>query len=197
MVAREPLTQRRQQLMDAAQTVVATAGLRGLTHRAVDRQAGLPEGSCSAYYRTRQALLIGVATAVSDQLQADVSALSEQLAAHRATHEDDDAEYAASRITQTFLAWLAGPELLVTRLELTLEGLRTEALGAQMSGLREQLIDLVERTIADQPDARVRAQTVVAALDGVLLAALRQPRARRKPFLQASLARLLSALHES
>ena len=33
-----------------------TQGLRGLTHRAVDRRAGLPEGSCSAYLRTRRAL---------------------------------------------------------------------------------------------------------------------------------------------
>ena len=32
-------------------------GLRGLTHRAVDAEAGLPEGSCSAYMRTRVALL--------------------------------------------------------------------------------------------------------------------------------------------
>ncbi|WP_217140048.1 TetR/AcrR family transcriptional regulator [Streptomyces sp. AC627_RSS907] len=50
-------TDRRTHLADAAIGVLAESGLRGLTHRAVDRAAGLPPGSTSAYYRTRQALL--------------------------------------------------------------------------------------------------------------------------------------------
>ena len=44
-------------LLAAAVRVLATGGLRGLTHRAVDSEAGLPQGSCSAYMRTRLALL--------------------------------------------------------------------------------------------------------------------------------------------
>ena len=47
------LSPRRRRILDAATVVVADHGLRGLTHRAVDREAGLPEGSCSAYFRTR------------------------------------------------------------------------------------------------------------------------------------------------
>jgi hypothetical protein len=42
---------------DAAITVLAADGMRGLTHRAVDRAAGLPVGSTSYYARTRAALL--------------------------------------------------------------------------------------------------------------------------------------------
>jgi DNA-binding transcriptional regulator YbjK len=42
---------------DAAITVIAADGMRGLTHRAVDRAAGLPVGSTSYYARTRAALL--------------------------------------------------------------------------------------------------------------------------------------------
>ncbi|TQK86618.1 TetR family transcriptional regulator [Streptomyces puniciscabiei] len=48
---------RRTLLADAAIAVLADAGVRGLTHRAVDRAAQLPPGTTSAYYRTRQALL--------------------------------------------------------------------------------------------------------------------------------------------
>src|SRR5882762_7629376 len=48
---------RRRRLADAAIDTLATAGMRGLTHRSVDRAAGLPEGSCSYYFRTRHALL--------------------------------------------------------------------------------------------------------------------------------------------
>lgn len=50
-------TDRRTLLADAAIGVLADAGMRGLTHRAVDRAAQLPPGTTSAYYRTRQALL--------------------------------------------------------------------------------------------------------------------------------------------
>ncbi|WP_433447632.1 TetR/AcrR family transcriptional regulator [Streptomyces sp. CA-142005] len=50
-------TDRRTLLADAAIGVLADAGLRGLTHRAVDRAAQLPPGTTSAYFRTRQALL--------------------------------------------------------------------------------------------------------------------------------------------
>lgn len=42
---------------DAAIEVIAAEGMRGLTHRAVDRFAGLPAGSTSYYARTRAALL--------------------------------------------------------------------------------------------------------------------------------------------
>ncbi|WP_328946647.1 TetR family transcriptional regulator C-terminal domain-containing protein [Streptomyces sp. NBC_00250] len=48
---------RRTLLADTAIDVLAEHGMRGLTHRAVDRAAGLPPGTTSAYYRTRQALL--------------------------------------------------------------------------------------------------------------------------------------------
>ncbi|MEU0743624.1 TetR family transcriptional regulator C-terminal domain-containing protein [Streptomyces sp. NPDC006134] len=50
-------TDRRTVLADAAIDVLAHHGMRGLTHRAVDRAAGMPSGTTSAYYRTRQALL--------------------------------------------------------------------------------------------------------------------------------------------
>ena len=65
--------------MDAATKVVADQGLRGLTHRAVDREAGLSEGSCSAYYRTRQALQLGLAEHVAGTLTEDVVALASEL----------------------------------------------------------------------------------------------------------------------
>ncbi len=42
---------------DAAVTVLARDGLRGLTHRAVDAEAGLPDGSTSNCFRSRSALL--------------------------------------------------------------------------------------------------------------------------------------------
>ncbi|MDQ3403635.1 MAG: TetR family transcriptional regulator, partial [Actinomycetota bacterium] len=49
--------ERRARIADAAISTLAKEGMRGLTHRAVDQAAELPQGSCSYYFRTRQALL--------------------------------------------------------------------------------------------------------------------------------------------
>ena len=73
------LTPRRRELLEAAVHVVADEGLRGLTHRAVDRRAGLPEGTCSAYLRTRQALQVAVTQYVAAALTADVDRLAAEL----------------------------------------------------------------------------------------------------------------------
>ena len=51
---------RERRLLDAAIDVLGTRGMRQLTHRAVDAAAGLPIGSTSNRFRTRDALLIGV-----------------------------------------------------------------------------------------------------------------------------------------
>src|SRR6478735_1363909 len=68
-----PFTPRQQQLLAAAARVVARSGLRGLTHRAVDAEAGLPEGSCSAYMRTRVALLTRLTEYVTSQFARDIA----------------------------------------------------------------------------------------------------------------------------
>lgn len=53
-----PMTPPRLTLIaDAAIALIAERGLRGLTHRAVDEEAGLPAGSTSNLARTRAALL--------------------------------------------------------------------------------------------------------------------------------------------
>jgi DNA-binding transcriptional regulator YbjK len=51
---------RREQVLDAAITVLGTQGVRGVTHRAVDAEAGVPQGTTSNHFRTRDALFEGV-----------------------------------------------------------------------------------------------------------------------------------------
>ncbi|WP_395110959.1 TetR/AcrR family transcriptional regulator [Actinomadura sp. SCN-SB] len=53
--------ERRDHLRDAAIEVLANAGGRGLTHRAVDAAAGVPSGTAKNYFPTRDALLRGIA----------------------------------------------------------------------------------------------------------------------------------------
>ena len=54
------MADRRTLLLDAALELVGAPGMRGLTHRAVDAAAGLPPGSTSNYFRTREALMFGI-----------------------------------------------------------------------------------------------------------------------------------------
>ena len=51
---------RRDDLLDAAICVLGEHGIHALTHRAVDAAAGLPAGSASNHFRTRDALLNAV-----------------------------------------------------------------------------------------------------------------------------------------
>lgn len=51
---------RREELLDAAITVLGERGIHALTHRAVDAAAGLPAGAASNHFRTRDALLNAV-----------------------------------------------------------------------------------------------------------------------------------------
>lgn len=55
------MLERRTHLLDAAIEIVGTQGMRGLTHRAVDAAARVPPGSTSNHFRTREALLLGIA----------------------------------------------------------------------------------------------------------------------------------------
>jgi DNA-binding transcriptional regulator YbjK len=58
---------RSDQLLDAAITVLGTRGARYLTHRAVDAAAGLPAGSTSNNFRTRDALVVGIIRRVAER----------------------------------------------------------------------------------------------------------------------------------
>lgn len=57
----------RARAVEAAIELVGTGGLRALTHARVDEQAGLPKGSTSNYFRTRDALLAGVADGILER----------------------------------------------------------------------------------------------------------------------------------
>ena len=188
-----PQSPRRREILDAAVVVLAEHGLKGLTHRGIDRAAGLPEGSSSAYFRSRAALQQAVAEHVSDQLVRDVAALSGTLASG-----DHSVDRAVRETGALFRGWLARPELVLARLELTLAATRDDDLATTMTAWRAQLVELVRRTLqaGGRPDDATHAATVVAALDGVLMAALLRPARQRPAFLRSSLELLLGTLVE-
>jgi AcrR family transcriptional regulator len=187
------LSPRRRRLMAAATEVVAEQGLRGLTHRAVDRAAGLSEGSCSAYYRTRQALQQGLAEYVASTAAGDVASLTEDL---RVCGPDDDRKVELT--TRLFLRWLTERDVLLARLELELAATRDPGLAAVLTEWRQRLVGIVGAIMTDRgvTESDRRAEVLVAALDGVLLTALLRPARSRRTFVTGSLERLMGGLAE-
>jgi DNA-binding transcriptional regulator YbjK len=53
-------------LLDAAIQVLGGCGMRALTHRAVDAEAGVTAGSAANYFPTRESLLEAIADRVSE-----------------------------------------------------------------------------------------------------------------------------------
>lgn len=58
--------ERRTQILDTAIDILCDDGVGGLTHRQVDSRAGVPAGTTSNYFRTRQALLEATAARTVD-----------------------------------------------------------------------------------------------------------------------------------
>ena len=69
---------RSEQLLDVAIDLLGTEGVRAVTHRAVDARAGLPIGSASNYFRSRDALFTAMAERVTVR---DLAMLESHLAA--------------------------------------------------------------------------------------------------------------------
>ncbi|MFJ6612651.1 TetR/AcrR family transcriptional regulator [Streptomyces sp. NPDC091289] len=139
-----PLPDRRDLIADAAITTVATAGLRGLTHRAVDAAAGLPSGSTSYYFRTRSALISACYLRLAELSVADVGRWE-------AEHGPTDPDSAAEALAALLHHWLTVErDRQLARFELSLEATRRPELRA----------DLLTAGLA----ARSKAASVLAAL---------------------------------
>ncbi len=105
-------------LADAGLSVLASQGMRGLTHRAVDAEAGVPQGTCSNYFRTRELLIAALGRRIFERLTPDESYL-EHRAAEPATREQW-----VRLMVELFERARAAPDLHLALLELRLEATR-------------------------------------------------------------------------
>jgi DNA-binding transcriptional regulator YbjK len=155
---------RRTRLADAAITTLAREGSRGLTHRAVDRAAGVPEGSTSYYFRTRLDLLRAIVRRMSELDVASIPA-----SAHTSAEEFAEDFTAAVHGLLT-----AGRDRQVARYELTLEGTRRpelrQALRANAAPVHDRLTEQLAALAVPEPG--IRAQDLLALLEGLLFSHL-------------------------
>jgi DNA-binding transcriptional regulator YbjK len=179
---------RRTDIADAAIATLARDGMRGLTHRAVDRAAGLPEGSACYYYRTRQALLQATVQRLAELDAAEVPALPQQ-----------DLEAFADATAGLLQSWLTtGRQRQLARYELALEGTRRPelrtVLAAAGAGLRAMIADRFAAAGVAEPHDR--ADDFAALLDGLIFGQIAGPGTRQLTAadLRATIGGLLTAL---
>jgi AcrR family transcriptional regulator len=157
--------ERRAGLADAALRVLAREGTRGLTHRAVDAEAGAPVGTASNYFRNRPALI----SAIADRLAI-------RLAPEQATLDELGALPPSRELFAAYIRDIVRRLTLHRELSLALFELRLEA------GRRPELADVIGEWMrtnfegdvafnagAGLPGGRAEIAMFHYALDGLLL----------------------------
>jgi DNA-binding transcriptional regulator YbjK len=165
---------RRRAIAQSAIEVLEAAGGRGLTHRAVDRQAGLVEGSTSNYFPTREALLTATLRRLVELERPTVEAL-EDLAPAGPYEPRRAAELVAGQLQ----GWLH-PErlgLTVARYELILEARRRPSFQLALNEVRREYRLLAEQLLpaAGCRDPGRHAPHLLALLDGLMVNQVFEP----------------------
>lgn len=117
--------ERRRDLCDAAIRLLAHDGAKGLSHLKVDREAGVPDGTTSFYFRTRSALLRAAAERLAELDLATLQSVADD--GSSGPHQPSP-----SRLSQVVIQAGAEPQLSRTkaRYELTMQATRDSALAA-------------------------------------------------------------------
>ncbi|WP_406500614.1 TetR family transcriptional regulator C-terminal domain-containing protein [Streptomyces sp. NBC_01590] len=159
-------TERRAVLADAAIQVLAEEGMRGLTHRAVDRAADLPPGTTSAYFRTRQALLTALVRRLVAHDQAELQEAGERAPVPRDAGELTDglAGFVERRLTGE------GRQRSLARYACAVESVRHLELREILLPRENAARDAVRAFLRAQgvADAEGRTLTLLACVDGLV-----------------------------
>ena len=148
--------------LDAAIELLGTEGLRALTHVRVDERAGIPKGSTSNYFRTRTALLTGVAERI----------LERELPGVGAAFSPASVEDFVDALCGLF-AYLTGPNRVLTtaRLVLFMEGSHDAGLRAALTRGRAERVATVVPALAElgARDPRAAGAAIAACFEGFIL----------------------------
>jgi AcrR family transcriptional regulator len=213
---------RTRQVGDAAIAVLAEQGARGLTHRAVDRAAGLPPGATSNYARTRAALLTLALTRIAELDAAETAAGAAELSEAGYSGSEISGpgvsgpgvsgpgvsgpeifrEELADGLAMVLDGWITRPESrrrVLARFELALEATRRPELRAVYDemgrGFRAEVVRLLAASGSVEPERD--AWTLIAWLEGTAFYALAGaggPAAPSLAALRAQVAGLLATM---
>ncbi|SME88549.1 TetR family transcriptional regulator [Cellulosimicrobium cellulans J34] len=162
---------RRQALADAGIAVLAREGSRGLTHRAVDAEAGVPVGTTSNYFRSREALVTGL----FDRIGARLAPTPEDLAA-RADEPPSRALFAAY-VRDIVRRLTTHREVTLALYELRLEAARRPDLARSLGEWQRAGLDadVAFHEAAGLPGGRREVALFHYAIEGLVLDRLVAP----------------------
>lgn len=160
---------RRTALLDATLRLIGEGGLRAVTHRAVEREAGLLHGSTTYYFGTRDQLVAAAVERLVDLDRRRTERLAHDLALALARSEP------RSRVDQLLSAvvrWIdEDRETQLARYELELAGARDPQLRRLMSSGSSffwRLVEPIAIAVGSEDPPR-DARMIVAMLDGLLM----------------------------
>ncbi|MFC5181254.1 TetR/AcrR family transcriptional regulator [Actinomadura harenae] len=161
---------RRRAVADTAIALLASSGVHGVTHRAVEREAGLPPGTASNYFRSREALLVAAAERVIELHHGDTARAADQAAGQPASLVDlltESLFTAATTLRDRYLAIF----------ELQLEAVRRPALASVLANLQDAALQIT----AEQHDRlglttpRATIATLITLYQGALFTLVGSP----------------------
>lgn len=158
---------RRVTILDGVIELLATRGLEGVTHRAVDEVAGLPQGSSSYYFPKKTLLLIAASQHLAELLEKDCDELQVGFA-QTAAKQGLDA--AVQYVAEELVAYADDSRhLFLARIELTMASARRDDLaniGAQLTAAARRPIEFFLKLISDGR-ADVPIETCAGLIDGI------------------------------
>ncbi|MGV9545457.1 TetR/AcrR family transcriptional regulator [Nocardia beijingensis] len=163
------MSSKRELILDAAIELLGSRGIRAMTHRAVDEVAGMPAGSASNYFRTRAALLAGIAERLEARDHADWETLNRRPSPGTVEElVDGMAAYVVHAVRTDRTRTLA-------RYALFLEAQTAPALHETVRRGHRRLSEWAASLLANVGGDRATTQILVGQLDGIILHQLVDP----------------------
>lgn len=164
------MSQTKARAVDAAIELLGTRGLHALTHGKVDAAAGLPRGSASNHFRTRQALVKGVVDRLEELDRQDWARLYDVTVAS-ADHLVDAVIGFVTAMTTTDRV------RTVARYTLAMEAAHDPEVRAWLNSGHDRIRAWCTPVLAalGAPDPEAATRTLLAYTDGLIMHALTRP----------------------
>jgi AcrR family transcriptional regulator len=186
-----PSPDRRTLLLDEALALLVDGGIGAITHRSVEKAAGVPHGSVTYWFGSRD----GLVAALFDRLVVECEALVAAIAEPLAQRVQAGAEPDVAALAGAVAAWIDEHRRLHhARLELEVAAIRDPAVRARMHDAAAIFWGLCEPIAAalGSADPVGDGRAMTAMIDGLLLDRLAHA-PQDMAVVEATLRRVLSA----
>lgn len=169
-----PEADRQTRLLEAAAELVHAQGLGAVTHRGVEKLAGVPHGTVTYWFGSRDGLIAALVNWLCEQSERQCRAIADQLQERLRAGAAPDVGAIATGIS----AWHEqGVAMHLVRMELELQAAREPAHAKRMLAAAQVFWDMcatVAESLGSDDPAR-DGRTMAAMLDGILLDRLAHP----------------------